>query len=51
MCQAGLALEEERAALGRAAVGTQILYFPFAVLILFRCLQALCIVCQKALGF
>lgn len=36
MCQVGLALSEERAALGKAAVGVQILYFQFAALILFR---------------
>lgn len=57
MCQAGLALTEERAAPGKAAVGVQILYFQFAALILFGflqgrgCLQTLCIVRQEGLGF
>lgn len=46
-----------RAALGKAAVGVQILYLQFAPLILFRslqgggCLQTRCIVRQEGLGF
>lgn len=57
MCRAGPALEEERAALGKAAVGMQLSYFQCAALILFRflqgggCSQTLCIVRQEGLGF
>lgn len=55
--RAGLALVEERAALGKAVVGMQVLHFQFAALILFRflrgggCSQTLCIVRQEGLGF